>query len=188
MPGQLYFDTPELTFFHDHRRGRRNRQKIRIRHYPDRRVTFLEVKTKRNPDLTEKDRLKLTYDQTELGEREFEFLSRVVRTPLDGLAPAVWTNFYRATLLGTDSNERITIDMELTLQAGSTTIRIGDTAIVEVKQQPLCMMTPVVRALRDDRIRKRSASKYCAGIALIRPEIRHNRFLPMLRALNGRRS
>lgn len=183
----LYFDTPELTFFHDHRRGRRNRQKVRIRHYPDRQVTFLEVKTKRNPDLTEKERLKLAYGHTELGTRELEFLGRVVRTPLTGLAPAVWTNFYRGTLIGINTNERITLDLELTLQTEDKSIRIGGTSIVEVKQQPFCMTTPVVRALRDFNVRSQSASKYCAGIALTRPTVRHNRFLPMLRALNGRR-
>src|SRR5262245_34239806 len=40
----LYFDTPDLRSFHDHRRGRRIRHKIRVRHYPDREVSFLEIK------------------------------------------------------------------------------------------------------------------------------------------------
>src|SRR5688572_15659524 len=52
----LYFDTPDLRCFHDHRRGRRLRQKVRIRSYPERGVSFLEVKTKRSELLTDKRR------------------------------------------------------------------------------------------------------------------------------------
>src|SRR6267142_2447014 len=44
----LYFDTPELDFFNAQRRGRRVRHKVRIRHYPDRHVTRLEVKTRKS--------------------------------------------------------------------------------------------------------------------------------------------
>lgn len=181
----LYFDTPELTFFHDHRRGRRNRQKARIRHYPNRNVTFLEVKTKRNADLTDKDRLELSYGQNEVGPRERKFLAGVVRTPLDGLAPTVRTNFLRTTLIGTQTHERITIDLDLTLESDERSILIDHAAIIEVKQQPFCMTTPAVRALRDVNARKGSASKYCAGIALTRPEVRQNTLLPMLRRLKG---
>src|SRR5688572_20051922 len=42
----LYFDTAELECFHDHRRGRRHRAKVRIRHYPERELSFFEVKAK----------------------------------------------------------------------------------------------------------------------------------------------
>ena len=38
-----YFDTPEFAFFHDHRRGRKPRRKVRYRHYMDRRLSYLEV-------------------------------------------------------------------------------------------------------------------------------------------------
>ena len=41
-----YFDTAEYLFLREHHRGRRPRYKIRIRHYPDRELSFLECKKK----------------------------------------------------------------------------------------------------------------------------------------------
>ena len=35
-----YLDLPGLRYFHDHRRGRRVRHKVRFRHYPDRLLSF----------------------------------------------------------------------------------------------------------------------------------------------------
>src|SRR5687767_5175086 len=57
----LYLDSTDLRCFHDHRRGRRIRHKVRYRHYPDRQLSFLEVKSKRNEILTDKYRLAVPY-------------------------------------------------------------------------------------------------------------------------------
>jgi len=37
----LYFDSPDRRFYHQHRRGRRDRFKVRSRHYLDRTVSKL---------------------------------------------------------------------------------------------------------------------------------------------------
>ena len=42
-----YFDTTGRRLYDDHRRGRYNRAKVRIRTYRDRQLTMLEVKRKR---------------------------------------------------------------------------------------------------------------------------------------------
>jgi len=173
----LYFDTPELRCYHDHRRGRRVRHKVRIRHYPDRALSFLEVKTKRNERVTDKHRLALPYGHDRLGPRELEFLRGQVGEMADGLVPAIWIGFRRISLIGLHTPERVTIDLDLDV-AGLETI-----SIIEVKQSPFCVRTPVMRAMLGAGLREGSMSKYTTAIALTRPELRRNRLLPDLRNL-----
>jgi hypothetical protein len=173
----LYFDTPDLQCFHDHRRGRRIRHKVRIRHYPDRTLTFLEIKTKRNEQVTDKKRRPLPYGTEELGGEDLGFLRSRLGGMADVLEPQVWIAFRRLTLIGLATQERVTIDLDLDVAA------LGALAIVEVKQSPFCVRTPVMRALYDAGHREGSVSKYVAALATGRPELRQNRLLPGLRSL-----
>jgi hypothetical protein len=74
--------------------------------------------------------------------------------------------------------------VDLTVIGSDQLVRsFGELAVIEVKQSPFCVRTPVMRALQGARLRPRSMSKYSAGLALMRPELRRNRLLPNLRAL-----
>lgn len=180
----LYFDTKALSCFHDHRRGRRPRQKVRVRHYPDREVTFLEVKTKMNELLTLKDRLERRFDENGLDRESIRFLDEHFRLPAGSLVPQAWTNFHRLTLIGLHSCERVTFDMDVELVHGGRDKTLPGVVIAEVKQSPFCARTPIMRALRDAGLRPASTSKYCAAIALTSTgETRINRLLPSLRAV-----
>lgn len=178
----LYCDTERLDCFHAHRRGRRVRHKVRIRHYPDRHLTLLEVKTRRTEIQTTKAwRLRQFGDNT-LGPADRAFVSD--RTGIAGrVEPQVWTNFRRVTLLGMETIDRVTIDLDLQVTAGHYSRSLAGIAIVEVKQWPLNRSTPVMTALRAAGFRPRSISKYCAAIALTHPDVRHNRLLPGIRSL-----
>ena len=52
----LYFDTAKYALFDAHRRGRRPRHKVRVRHYVERNVCYLETKTKDARGVTTKFR------------------------------------------------------------------------------------------------------------------------------------
>ena len=173
----LYFDTPDLQCFHDHRRGRRIRHKVRVRHYPDRSLTFLEVKTKRNEVVTDKKRRPLPYGTEDLTAEDLEFLRGRIGGMAEVLEPQVWIGFRRATLIGLHTRERVTIDVDLDVAA------LGGIAIVEVKQSPFCVRTPVMQAVSAAGHREGSVSKYIAALATSRPDLRHNRLLPDLRSL-----
>jgi hypothetical protein len=179
----LYFDTPDLCCFHDHRRGRRIRHKIRIRHYPDRRISFLEVKTRRNELVVDKQRLPIAFGQDGLGRSERAFLATQVAGLADRLRPQLWIDYRRISLIGTRTHERVTIDVELEV-GGLDGVRrgLGPLAVIEVKQAPLSLHTPVMRALLASGLREGSLSKYITAVALLRPEVRRNRLLPALRA------
>jgi hypothetical protein len=182
----IYFDTPELRCFQDHRRGRRLRHKIRIRHYPSRALTFLELKSKRNDLETNKQRLGLTHEQTHLFAPERAFLRARVGSLADEVGPVLRIDYRRLGLIGLAVHERVTIDIGLafTGQAGETR-SLDAIAIIEIKRRELSTASPMEALLARARHRARSFSKYIAAITHLRPDMPHNRLLPSLRALDG---
>ncbi len=180
----LYFDTADLDFFHAHRCGRRIRHKVRIRHYPDRSVSFLEVKTHQSDEQTRKVRRPRAYGDSELSLDDIEFV-RANEAGGRDLFPQAWTNFRRVTLLGIQLEERVTIDTDLRVTTARCAESLRNLAVVEVKQSRLDRASVAMEALRQAGWREGWASKYCVGIALTRPEVRATRLLPELRALQA---
>ncbi|MCP4447961.1 MAG: polyphosphate polymerase domain-containing protein [Myxococcales bacterium] len=183
----LYFDTLDYRCYHDHRRGLRPRFKVRIRHYDDRELSFLEVKTKRGPSVTSKVRAPRVFCNDELSADDREFLAKNTPVARDDLHPTLWTNFSRLTLLSLDGPERVTIDCGLNFVSGKQAVAMTGVAIVEVKQASYCLRTKVMRELRKRRIRPASASKYCAALHATRNPRPNNRLLPSLRAMEDLR-
>jgi hypothetical protein len=182
----LYFDTSTLRCFHDHRRGRRLRHKVRIRHYPDRAVSFLEVKSKRHEAMTDKRRLPVPYGSQRLGPAELQFLRDRLGPLADDLRPEISISYRRIGLISLASSERVTIDLGLAAGGDDgvvVTRALGHLAVIEVKQWPFSVRTPIMRAVRGAGHRVMSMSKYVTALALMRPELGCHRLLPMLRAL-----
>lgn len=162
----LYFDTHDLRCFHDHRRGRRIRHKIRIREYPDRQLAYLEVKNRRNELFTEKHRLEVSCGTKALDAGARAFL-RDFCPFVDELAPKITIDYQRISLVGIAREERVTIDLGLTIDDhhGATSGFPG-VAIIEVKQPAIALDTPIMRALRGRGLHAASMSKYVNAIAL----------------------
>jgi len=179
----LYFDSANLQLFHDHRRGRRVRQKVRIRHYPDREVSFLEIKMRRSGQFTHKVRRERGFGDDQLHADDLVFVKEHLTRPLPDLRATAWINFRRATLMSLHDNERVTVDVDLSVVKGERGESFADLCIIEVKQGRYCSRTPMMRGLLDARFRPRSASKFCTAISVLRPEERMNRLLPNIRAI-----
>lgn len=181
-----YFDTPDLRCFHDHRRKRRPRVKIRVRHYADRGLTMLEVKQKTASGATHKERWERPYGLDALGEEEFALLRPVcpATLPVEQLGPQARTVFYRLMLLGKRTAERVTLDFSVSFERAHTRRVLDGGVVVEVKDSGRAQDSPLVTALRSLRASGRTVSKYCAAVALI-DRGRVNEFLPGLRALEG---
>ena len=178
----IYLDTPRRDLYHAHRRGRRPRYKIRIRHHIDRQLTFLEIKCKGNSGRTVKRRLALPYGQNHLGSRESQFIEALV--PLDGAAlmPCVSVSFLRVTLVGDGLNERLTLDRDVTFVGGTREERLSRLVIGEVKQARYSNHLGAVAALRELHVREAAFSKYCVGTNLV-ASVAGNMFRPTLRAV-----
>lgn len=183
----VYLDTPDLRCFHDHRRGKLARHKIRFRHYLDRRLTYLEIKSRHGGEVTRKHRMEGRFGDETVGEAERRFLRRHCPLPADHLRPSLAVTFARLTLLGARIEERVTFDLDLAIETDDRSIGLAGVCIVEVKQRRLQRRTPIMLALRAHQLRGSPASKYCVGVALARPGARRNRLLPMLRTFEGAR-
>ncbi len=183
----LYLDTPDLQSFHDHRRGRRLRDKVRVRDYLEHAVSFLEVKSRRSELLTVKRRRERPRGAEELGEGERAFLAASCRMPTADLRPAARVDYHRATLVAARDTERVTVDVDLAVGRHDARERLAGIAIVEVKQPAFSVSTPAMRALRRLGLRWLSVSKYCTAVALTR-DVPCHRFLPALRKIEGMRT
>jgi hypothetical protein len=182
----LYFDTADLRCWHDHRKGRRLRHKIRIRHYHDRKLTFLEVKSRRSDLVSFKHRRQLAFGVDTLGPDDLAFLGGYIGFPPEQLAPLVWIDYQRATLIGLDHTERLTIDLDVRCAPATDPTAVdtslADVAFVELKQAPIKLTTPVMRIVRDRGLRATSISKYCTAVAGLGLAASRARFRAVLRA------
>ncbi len=180
----LYFDTENLELFHAHRRGCRVRHKVRLRHYTDRQLSQLEIKTRRGENLTVKTRRPHAYGDNCLSAEDQAFV-RSTTGITAVLQPQACTEYRRVTLIGLRHPERVTIDFDLRFGTGNANVARASVgmAVIEIKQARCRRDTPAMRRLRDSGFRPSWSSKYCAAIASTRPEVRRNRLLPGLRRL-----
>lgn len=177
----MYFDSWDRKFYHQHRRGRRDRFKIRIRHYLDRSVSMLEIKRKSNHGVTSKKRRSHDFADHQLSQDDLTFLASNTPCRENEIVPQIWTDFRRITLVSLVTEERLTIDLGLEFTADNSRYQMPGLAIIEVKQPHFQPRTTAMLALREWGIRPSRMSKYCAGQAMLFPELRQNSFRPTLR-------
>jgi hypothetical protein len=178
-----YFDTPELFMFTQHARGRRPRFKVRIRHYPERCLSFLEIKRKTNRGETAKKRVELTYGQDEIVAANYDFVHKHTKLDPASLRPILSTHFKRLTLIEPLLGERVTSDVFLSFKSGAVSREMQGVVVAEVKQADAMSRSAVVDALRAIGARPRSFSKYSFGVALCGLSTRIGTFRPGLRMI-----
>ncbi|MEV6550312.1 polyphosphate polymerase domain-containing protein [Streptomyces sp. NPDC051597] len=176
----VYFDTPELRSFHDHRQGRRCRFKIRERLYADSGERQFEIKLKGGRGDTVKHRVPLTGDQTPLDDTPRAFLADTLHRAY-GIAPppvlrsSLSTDYLRSTFVA--DGQRITCDAGLVcvdLRTGSRVRCDGGLVLVETKSAD--HLTEADRLLHAHRVRPAVFTKYCGALAVLRPSLPANRW------------
>ncbi|MCZ4410196.1 polyphosphate polymerase domain-containing protein [Cryomorphaceae bacterium 1068] len=182
--GTLYFDTPDYDFFKAHHRGRANRLKVRFRKYPDTKTSFLEVKKKSIKGLTLKERVLSPFESNDINEEMRVFLEENGIKSSAHLEAVLEVNYRRFSFISKDRIERFSIDFEVEFNNPHGKGNFGNLAIVEVKQ-PSLETTPIIKKLRENRIREASLSKYCLSLSTLIPELKSNRFKPALRSLQA---
>ena len=179
----LYFDTRNYDCLREHHRGRRPRHKIRIRHYLDRKLTYLEIKNKTNANRTIKARQQIPFLQETIGRNERSFINEHNPIAAESLQPSLRTDFHRITLVGLETMERATFDLDLSFQKSSDDARIPGAVIAEIKQDRFRARSPVMLALRQAHVLPVSISKYCTAATLLLPSVPMQRYLPKVRSL-----
>ncbi len=179
----LYFDTADCDMFAEHQRGKKTRQKIRIRRYENSGVAFLEVKRKNNKGRTDKKRMQVGERTPDLDREQYRtFLLQKSRYGAARLLPQLSNAFRRITLVNDAMTERLTIDLGLRFRNEQTGLStdMGPLVIIEVKRDGQTY-SPVMEMLRELRIHQSGFSKYCIGMALTNPVLKANRFKERLR-------
>lgn len=183
----VYYDTPDLAFYHQHHNGKLNRVKVRRRCYADHDLAYFELKIKSNKSRTEKTRIKI--DLKNEKNQFSNFISQQSLQKFGALIDVQNCNYQRISLANEQLGERVTIDLntEFTDLQTNKAITLDSICIVELKQQKLNLSSPLYRVLKNIGLRPSSFSKYCLGTALLRPnEIKSNLFKPTLLALTRR--
>jgi len=177
-----YLDGDNYPFYLAHHNGKMNRVKVRFRNYADTGSTYLEVKFKSNKGRTIKQRMPSGEFSYPLSEDALLFLSEVSGIKIL-LSPALLNSFKRITLVDDAEMERVTFDVGLQYSMNGSVVSLDGIVVAEVKQDTLNRQSSVMRKLKDLCIYPSSFSKYCMGMALLNPGIKHNRFRPGILAL-----
>lgn len=189
MYKNLYFDTDDYFFYHQHHNQRVNRNKVRYRRYIDSGKCFLEVKLKNNRRKTIKNRL-LLKDANFSSELCDESLSFVKKYLMNGesiihyIIPKLHVDYSRITLANQFMKERLTFDLDLTYTDNhSNCINLDNLVIAELKQEHFSQKSPFVQCFRNLKIFPVKFSKYCMGVALTNRNVKTNRFKKKLLTL-----
>jgi len=170
-----YFDSPTWRTYRDHVQQRRRRFKARTRTYVDSSLCMFEVKLEGARGTTAKHRtphpVEAAHCLTRGARAELDrILAEQSIAPVDDLVAATTTAYRRVTLTGADRPIRITIDADLVCTSDRGTVRgLDDRVLLEVKTRT--ERDPVLRVLQRLGARPVSVSKYCAGVALLNPEL-----------------
>ncbi len=180
----LYFDTLDYHMFSEHRRGRKVREKIRIRTYEDSCLSFLEVKKKNNKGRTKKTRMALPNSSHDILAYA-DFVAENSAYAAKDVVPAIENHFSRITLVNKQLTERLTIDTDLRFvnRASNKSVSLQPLVIIELKRDGL-VPSPIMALLRRARIKPSGFSKYCIGMALTCTGLNVSGMKPKLRRIN----
>ena len=186
----VYYDTPDLRMYTDHRNRKLVRQKVRTRCYLSSGITFLEIKRKNNHGRTKKKRIAIPqtdFEDFRSNPEASAYLKEKSAFTAEDLSPELHTRFSRITLVNPEKTERLTIDLDLNFE----NVRYGRQAslpgavIIELKQdgRASSRMKPI---LLKHRIKPFRISKYCTAVTLTDPSARYGRFKLKLKKIGLR--
>ncbi len=175
-----YFDTPDFDLYKAHHNKKLNRLKIRFRSYLESGIHFLEIKLKTNKGRTIKQRMDVAIPGL-ITANEENFIRQFYKSTKP-LINSLNIDYHRITLVNKDVSERVTVDLNLTFMDNSLSETLENIAIVEIKQDNLPAPTRAESALKTMRIKEGFISKYCLGMALLKP-VKQNLFKPKIRKI-----
>jgi hypothetical protein len=176
----LYFDTNDFRLYLNHHNGKVNRYKFRARKYVESNLHFFEVKFKSNKGRTIKERIKRPEIIKEIKDSSHDLVKDISNVDPDTLEAKLWVNYRRMTFVSKTSQERLTIDTNLTFIDNHQKVEMSNLVIAEVKQGSAREKSFFVALMRENKIREKSISKYCLGVISLNKKIKKNNFKPTL--------
>jgi len=174
----VYFDTDDLTSYAAAAKRRPRRFKVRTRSYIESEESMLEVKVRDPRGQTVKHRTAHPFDRrgelTAEGERFLRTLP-AVSSPARDLQAVVVTSYRRSTFMLDDRQARVTVDTDLRwATADGTELALPGVAIIETKTRG--RPSSYDRVLWRAGVRPSTVSKYCTGLAALRPGLPANKW------------
>ena len=181
-----YFDTPDYMFYYQHLRGELERNKIRYRKYENTGTSFLEIKKKTNKRRTIKWRILNKHSPGSFDDPAVDFIREYLPINLTLLKPVLINRFTRTTLIGLESNERITLDYNISFSetANGEQTELPYLAVVELKKEGFSRCSLFNNLIKQLNIHPTGFSKYCIGNAILNDFLRKNMIKPKLLLLN----
>jgi hypothetical protein len=175
----VYFDTGTQDFLNAHLRGRRPRHKLRVRHYVDRQLSSLEIKSRMPGGRTDKTQRPQEFGSNRLASDAAAWAQALtgVAAPLGAQA---WTSCQRITLLHREHATRLTIDLNVALGSGAGARALQDRVLIELKRDRSRAEPALSQALYAAGARPVSVSKYVAAMLDAGAEARRARFVAVL--------
>lgn len=199
-----YYDAAGLPSFHAAATARRLRSKVRSREYLDTGTAFLEVKTPTGRGESAKRRIPLPAGAAggAMDEASVAFVARTlgaagIPVPPAPLGPVLTTRYDRTTLLIDGEDSRLTLDADLRWSVPGTK-RSADggcpapespsasralDGLVVLETKAGTRPCTADRLLWADGHRPVRLSKYATGLALLDPQLPHNRWHRTLQTL-----
>jgi len=183
----FYYDTVDSKMYLDHHNKKANRYKIRIRHYHESNLFFLEIKNKSNKGRTLKKRMPINSISIKNNPEAFEFIKKNSPFILDKLSPVLGNSFRRITLVDNKLTERLTIDINLNVWEIGNEINkksFKKFAIIELKRDANSIADTHLK-LRDFRIKPIGFSKYAISSSILfSDKLKANNFKKKYRIVN----
>ena len=143
----------------------------------------MKQKTGRNH--THKERLATPELVTQLTGPVSAFLLDRIPLPAGELEQKLWIDYHRMTLVGCQTHERLTIDFDLRFSIDDQGVALPGLVIAELKSAGHPQTSPFAQLMRRRLIRPSGFSKYCVGVSLLYPMLKHNRFSRILRRIDA---
>lgn len=168
----IYMDTDDFLFFHQHEKGQKSRMKVRSREYVDSNIAFFECK-QREGELIRKSRYGVSVKESKvLTNQSAAFYQNICNSfQLDYahavLKPTLRTLYKRVTLCSKKNDERITIDFDIQAQditkENTNLFHFWPIAIIETKSshKKSKSHTTIEKLWYKEA---RGCSKYCLGM------------------------
>lgn len=172
----LYFDTDDLAIYRRHHAGAPERYKVRAREYVESHASFFEVKHKVGGRHTIKSRIPTQSLVTSLTPQTADFLAAASPYSADELIASLWNHYTRITLVSKHRAERVTIDLDLSFVRDGEQVAMPGIVVAEIKYSGLRQGSEFIRLMREKHMHDTSFSKYCMGVSLLYPDVKHNRF------------
>lgn len=187
----IYYDSPDLLFYHQHHNRCYDRYKIRYRKYVDSNQCYFEIKQKTNKKKTIKNRVSINGDLSggelpgALRSFTLDNISFANNYFLDNLKPSLIVEFDRLTFADRNSGERLTIDTNLTFTGkGSSTGIMHNLVVAEIKRESRTLNQRFFQFLKTMAIHPTKFSKYCLGLAMTEKNLKYNRFKKYILQIN----